>query len=322
MNSLCKTMDSILVLRTLTNGLNCIMEKNMACLGSSMKAGPYLESFYHQPKRRIVMYKVMIVEDEELVRRGISLLTHWDQFDMKLIGEAKNGAEGLEMALKFRPDIILTDIRMPVLSGIDMIDTIQKTYSPAFIILSAYSDFDYAKKALKMKVSDYLVKPFSDKDLEESLKNAIETIVESRNRQVISQKLESISNSTLATFNQYLSQHHTSKNTNLDKVLNIIHHRFSDNLSLKQIGEELLVSESYLSKLFKEESGYTFHDYLIQYRMKKACDFLSDNQIKIYEVADKIGFKDQRYFSVIFRKYVGMTPMQFKEKLVVKKNDK
>jgi two-component system, response regulator YesN len=268
------------------------------------------------------VYKVMIVEDEELVRRGISLLTHWDQFDMKLIGEAKNGEEGLEMALRFRPDIILTDIRMPVLSGIDMIDAIQKTYSPAFIILSAYSDFEYAKKALKMKVSDYLVKPFSDEDLEESLKNAIETIVENKNRNVISQKLASISNSTLATFNEYLSQHHTSKNSNFDKALSIIHHRFAENLSLKQIGEELLVSESYLSKLFKEESGYTFHDYLIQYRMKKACDYLSDNQVKIYEVADKIGFKDQRYFSVIFRKNVGMTPMQFKEKLVVRKNEK
>lgn len=268
------------------------------------------------------MYRVLIVEDEDLVRRGLSLLTHWNEYDMKLIGEAKNGSEGLDMAIKLRPDIILTDIRMPVMSGIEMIDAIQKTYCPAFIILSAYSDFEYAQKALKMKVTDYLVKPFSDYDLELSLKNAVDTIIENKNRQVISQKLASISNSTLATFNQYLSKHHTSKNSNFEKVLGIIHQRFFENLSLKQIGDELLVSESYLTKLFKEESGYTFHDYLTQYRMKKACDYLSDNQIKIYEVADKIGFKDQRYFSVIFRKYVGMTPMQFKEKLVVKKDEK
>ncbi|MBV1710046.1 MAG: response regulator, partial [Erysipelothrix sp.] len=63
------------------------------------------------------MYRVLIVEDEDLVRRGLSLLTHWNEYDMKLIGEAKNGSEGLDMAIKLRPDIILTDIRMPVMSG-------------------------------------------------------------------------------------------------------------------------------------------------------------------------------------------------------------
>ena len=86
------------------------------------------------------MYKVLIVEDEELVRRGLSLLTHWSEFDMELIGEAENGAEGLEMALKLRPDVILTDIRMPMMTGIEMIDAIQKTYYPVFIILTAYTD--------------------------------------------------------------------------------------------------------------------------------------------------------------------------------------
>ena len=226
------------------------------------------------------------------------------------------------MAIKLKPDIILTDIRMASMSGIELIDAIQKIYCPPFIILSAYSGFEYAQKALKMKVTDYLVKPFSDHDLEIALKNAVDTIIENKNRQVISQKLASISHSTLAVFNDYLSEHYTSKNSNFEKVLGIIHQRYYENLSLKQIADELLVSESYLTKLFKEESGYTFHDYLTQYRMKKACDYLSDNQIKIYEVADKIGFKDQRYFSVIFRKYVGMTPMQFKEKLVVNRDEK
>lgn len=268
------------------------------------------------------MYKVLIVEDEELVRRGLSLLTHWSEFDMELIGEAENGAEGLEMALKLRPDVILTDIRMPMMTGIEMIDAIQKTYYPVFIILTAYTDFDYAQKALKMKVTDYLVKPFLDQDLNTSLKMAVDKLVENSNHLVISQKLASISNSALATFNQYISEHKTSKNSNFEKVLAIIHSRFAENMSLKQIGDELFVSESYLNKLFKELSSYTFHEYLTQYRMKKACDYLNDNHMKIFEVANKIGFNDQRYFSVIFRKYVGMTPMQFKEKLVVNSNEK
>lgn len=260
------------------------------------------------------MYKVLIVEDEELMRRGLSLFTRWEDFNLVLIGEAKNGVEGLEMALRLRPDLILTDIRMPSMSGIDMIKEIHKVYNPIFIILSAYTDFDYAKKAIKLKAVDYLVKPFCDEELKDSLDHAVQMIIEQNESRFVSKKIDQLSSSLLARFDSYLLEHTTSKNDNFNKVVTLIQNQFDKDLSLKYLAKQLSLSESYLSKLFKKESGYTFHDYLTQYRVKKACEYLLETDLKVYEIVDKIGLHDQRYFSVVFRKYVGITPTQFRDK--------
>lgn len=260
------------------------------------------------------MYKVLIVEDEELMRRGLSLFTRWENFDLVLIGEARNGAEGYEMAVRLRPDLILTDIRMPAMSGIDMIKEIHKVYSPMFIILSAYTDFEYAKKAIKLKAVDYLVKPFSDEELKDTLINAVQMIIDQNDRTFVAEKINKLSSSAIAMFDSYLLEHTTSKNASFNKVVTIIKNQFDQDISLKSLSRQLSLSESYLSKLFKKESGYTFHDYLTQYRIKKACDYLLETDLKVYEIVDKIGLKDQRYFSVVFRKYVGLTPTQFRDK--------
>ena len=114
------------------------------------------------------MLKVLVVEDEPYVRRGIVLSVDWTALDCFVVGEAANGEEGYDAALKFQPNIIITDIRMPKMDGIEMLKRLREAGCKSeVIILTAYSDFEYAQNALHYGAADYLLKPFHDGELEQ-----------------------------------------------------------------------------------------------------------------------------------------------------------
>ena len=112
------------------------------------------------------MLKVVVVEDEELVRRGIVLAVDWASVDCVVVGEASNGEEGLEVIRRYHPDLVITDIKMPKLDGIEMLRQLRAEGNDAYaIFLTAYSDFDYAQAAVRLGAVDYLLKPFQDGEL-------------------------------------------------------------------------------------------------------------------------------------------------------------
>ena len=116
------------------------------------------------------MYKVLIVEDDPTVRRGLCTTIRWEELRCRVVGEAPNGEEGVEMAEKFSPDIVITDVKMPRMDGVEMIRQLRKNGCQArFIILTAYSDFGYAQSAIRLGVSDYLLKPLRDGAIEEAV---------------------------------------------------------------------------------------------------------------------------------------------------------
>ena len=120
------------------------------------------------------MLKVVLVEDEPLVRQGLALAVDWASMGCVVVGEAEDGEEGCRVARKTDPDLILTDVRMPRMDGISMIARLRQEGCRAeFIILTAYSDFEYAHSALKLGVTDYLLKPFED---DSELEAAVEKI--------------------------------------------------------------------------------------------------------------------------------------------------
>ena len=113
------------------------------------------------------MLKVVVIEDEELVRRGIVMAVDWASVDCEVVGEASNGEAGLELIARERPDIVVTDIRMPRMDGLEMLRRLREEGCGASVILlTAYSDFTYAQSALKLGAVDYLLKPFHDGELE------------------------------------------------------------------------------------------------------------------------------------------------------------
>ena len=121
------------------------------------------------------MYKVIVIDDEMLVRRGIVMETDWQALNCVVVAEAGNGIEGLEAVRKYHPDLLICDIRMPKMDGIEMLKELRAEGNDVSVIfLTAYSDFSYAQSALKLFASDYLLKPFGDGELEQAVNHALD----------------------------------------------------------------------------------------------------------------------------------------------------
>ena len=244
--------------------------------------------------RSALVYSIMIVEDEYLVRQGISSLVDFKKFDMQVIGEAENGIEAWEKIQAECPDIILTDINMPQMNGIKLAQLAREQYPQLHIIfLTGYDDFDYALSAVKLGADDYLLKPFSREDVEAMLIKVKEKLDKEKKQQQVHELVEKAEFSDLEQ---------------------AIHDRLADTeLSLKSLSFQLGFNSSYLSVLIKKELGLPFQDYLIQERMKRAKLLLLTTDLKVYEIAEQVGFEDMNYFSQRFKQIVGVTPRQFKK---------
>ena len=244
--------------------------------------------------RSALVYSIMIVEDEYLVRQGISSLVDFKKFDMQVLGEAENGIEAWEKIQAECPDIILTDINMPQMNGIKLAQLAREQYPQLHIIfLTGYDDFDYALSAVKLGADDYLLKPFSREDVEAMLIKVKEKLDKEKKQQQVHELVEKAEFSDLEQ---------------------AIHDRLADTeLSLKSLSFQLGFNSSYLSVLIKKELGLPFQDYLIQERMKRAKLLLLTTDLKVYEIAEQVGFEDMNYFSQRFKQIVGVTPRQFKK---------
>ena len=240
------------------------------------------------------MYSIMIVEDEYLVRQGIASLVDYEQFGMQVIAQAENGIEAWQKFQENPADILLTDINMPQMNGIELAKLVRDQAPKCHIVfLTGYDDFDYARTAIKLGADDYLLKPFSKDDVEEMLAKVQTKLDKERKKAQIQNLVDQ------------------GQRSELEEA---IHARLADSeLSLKNLALQLGFSPSYLSVLIKKELGLPFQDYLIQERMKKAKLLLLTTDLKIYEIAEQVGFEDMNYFSQRFKQVVGLTPRQFKK---------
>ena len=240
------------------------------------------------------MYSIMIVEDEYLVRQGIASLVDYEQFGMQVIAQAENGIEAWQKFQENPADILLTDINMPQMNGLELSKLVRDQAPKCHIVfLTGYDDFDYARTAIKLGADDYLLKPFSKDDVEEMLAKVQTKLDKERKKAQIQNLVDQ-------------GQH--------SELEEAIHERLADSeLSLKNLAFQLGFSPSYLSVLIKKELGLPFQDYLIQERMKKAKLLLLTTDLKIYEIAEQVGFEDMNYFSQRFKQVVGLTPRQFKK---------
>ena len=240
------------------------------------------------------MYSIMIVEDEYLVRQGIASLVNYEQFGMQVIAQAENGIEAWQKFQENPADILLTDINMPQMNGLELAKLVREQAPKCHIVfLTGYDDFDYARTAIKLGADDYLLKPFSKDDVEEMLAKLQTKLDKERKKAQIQNLVDQ-------------GQH--------SELEEAIHVRLADSeLSLKSLAFQLGFSSSYLSVLIKKELGLPFQDYLIQERMKKAKLLLLTTDLKIYEIAEQVGFEDMNYFSQRFKQVVGLTPRQFKK---------
>lgn len=243
------------------------------------------------------MLKVLVVEDEEIIRKGIVLAVDWAALDCAVVAEASNGQEGLEKAREVSPDLIITDLKMPKMDGLEMLENLRQGGCQAYvIILTAYDSFPYAQRAIRLGAVDFLLKPFHDGDLEEA-------VLRLQKRFLPKQEPPQ---ANLPPVRANIQSRYV-----LD-AMEYIGQNFSDsNLSVGQVASQLGLSEGHLSHLFKKEAGCTVGNYLTRCRIQHAMLLLRQRKQKVYEVAESCGYRDITYFSGTFKKLVGVSPSEY-----------
>lgn len=254
------------------------------------------------------MFKILVVDDENLVRKGIVMETDWARLDCMVVAEAANGEEGLEAIHKYRPDLVICDIRMPKMDGIKMVTELRNEGNETYVIfLTAYDDFAYAQNAVKLGASDYLLKPFEDGELETAVLS-IKKRVEERQSQGGREHEENV----LA----HASIQKGEKSKYVTEAMNYIMEHYADSdIGVRKIAESLGLSEGHLSHTFKKETEYTINAYITRYRVRVAMKLLQNCRYKVYEVAEMVGYKDITYFSTIFKKIAGVTPSEYQDRI-------
>ena len=239
------------------------------------------------------MYKVVVVEDEKRVRQGIIMGTDWSKINCIVMGEAGNGEEGVEIIRKCRPDIVVTDIRMPKMMGIEMIERVYEYgLEPYVIFLTAYDDFAYAQQAVKLGAADYLLKPFKDGELESTISKIIE-----KNRRDAQRKEQK---------NQELRLDPGDKSKYIMDAIAYVDVNYAN--------PNISVRAGHSSHLFRKETDSTLMVFVTKKRMRVAMSLLQDYRHKVYEVAEQVGYRNITYFSATFKKYVGVSPSEYQNR--------
>lgn len=254
------------------------------------------------------MLKLILADDEEMIRESIRSLINWNELGIDVVASCKNGAETLQAILQTDPDIVMTDIKMPGMSGLDLIRQVydRNDLIIEFILLSGYADFEYAKQAISYRVSNYLLKPCNENQIIEAIQKASEEI--RKRRRIRSLVPNSVfSKSPHSQYKDYINQ-----------IIDYVDRHFSDpDLSLKKISSDVLfMNADYLSREFFQQTGQKFTDYLTGLRITKAKAILKESSNeKIYLIADQVGFsKNPQYFVQLFKASTGMTPKAWAKK--------
>ncbi|HBE77305.1 MAG TPA: DNA-binding response regulator [Firmicutes bacterium] len=426
------------------------------------------------------MLTILVVDDEYLVRKGIRETIAWENYGFTIIGEAGNGKEALQLAITHHPDIIITDIRMPFMDGLEFMAKLKEAgLDSRIIVLSGYGEFDYARAAIENGAVSYLLKPVENENLIETITKVGEKIISDRNtleyyqqlqielpaikkqflldlingditaiddiqakltllqlplvvsgtnltviiklddfkiiaQQLPTQTLEQLREIIFYHANQCLgldgkgfqgfifeknpgewvliaqtsctadpvallkencktlfmklkdiarpelsnitisigiSNPHPAIteisrsydeaisaagckflpgnnsvvtfadngvadcHTEIKKAIAYIRTHYAENITAETAARELFISPSYLMHLFKAELGKTFNDSLVDCRIEMAKELLQNPQYRIYEVCQKVGYTDTKYFSQLFKKITGMSPKEYVKKI-------
>jgi len=243
------------------------------------------------------VFRVVVVDDEKLISSNIAknITTCDPSFEIAAI--CYDGLSALLAVEQYNPHILFTDIKMPLMDGLTLIEQVhKKNPTVRCVLISGYNEFEFAKTAIQCSAFDYLLKPLNKDELVKTLRRA---------------KDELLSEQSLLN-----TERETSTEDIVSSVIQFMHVNYASEINFSQIASAYNFSSSYLTKIFKEHTGTPPIRYLIEYRIKMAKGMLKDTNLSVKDVAEKTGFVDQFYFSKCFKSYCGVTPSQYKDKHV------
>ena len=237
--------------------------------------------------------RVLLVDDEIMIREGFKRLFDWEAHDCEVVGEAGDGMEALTKIDALRPDIVIMDINIPIMNGLKVIQLSRiKHPNTAFVIVSGYDDFSYCREVLRLQITDYILKPVNYEEFGSCIDNMKISLFE--RRVSAAEEPEKQEERTITGLTRYLQEH------------------LAEEISLSVLAEEFHLNPQYISQLFKSEIGVNFLAYLTNIRMEKAKKLLLTTSLSIAEVAEQSGYGDYRVFTKVFKKSEGVTPSQYR----------
>lgn len=240
--------------------------------------------------------KVLIVDDEPYMIEYIKKLVHWESYGFCQVLTAKGGSMARDLLQEHRPELLITDIKMPKISGLDLSRIIKENdYPTKVIIISGYSEFEYAKQALRYGVSEYLVKPVLKDDFTETLER------------ILGKNLDQQADAESSTQEVF-----DSHGDAISYVKKYIGENYDKNLSLYALGQIVHLHPAYLSKIFKEATDVNLSNYITDIKMQKAAQLLEQTQLRIHEVMEQVGYQKSQYFSKLFKDKYGITPKEYR----------
>lgn len=243
------------------------------------------------------MLTVYIADDEIWITLGLTKLLEKSGFDIWVVGTANNGLTAREEIVECKPDIVFTDIRMPGMTGLELLRDIHKE-SPEtkVVMISGYAEFSYAQEAVQHHAYDYLLKPIKEEELGRILRNVTEEngIAQSASEE---DKIE------------------TASLKMIDQVINDIRNHYTEDIQLTTLATKYSVSIARLSTAIKKQIGMNFSDYVAQLRIQRAKELLADDTLSISEIAEIVGYNDYFYFIKVFKKVQGISPSKYRKSL-------
>ena len=246
------------------------------------------------------MYKVVIIDDEEIISEGLKHCFPWDQFNCEVVATATDARLGSIAVQKYRPHILFTDIKMPNMDGLTMLEGLKGEFPDMQIsILTGFRDFEFARRAIAVGVTRFLLKPSKMNELAEAI-NAMTANLRKGNSTPEDNSSENLYSQDLSFI--------------VKNALKYIETHYTDKLSLTDIAENIFVSPWYLSKLLNKHTGKSFTDILHQVRISKAKQLLVNTDYRIGKISELCGFNDVTNFSKTFKKLENSSPNEYRQK--------
>ncbi|OXS54719.1 hypothetical protein B1A99_25665 [Cohnella sp. CIP 111063] len=253
------------------------------------------------------MLNLMIVDDEPIIHKGLINIIEKGSTPCSEIVCAYDGVEALEKMRDYKPDLVITDIQMPEMNGLELIaEAKNRELCNRFILLTGFDHTEYLRKAIRCQVIDYLLKPINKVELYDVLANVSIEIMGTASTRPSAREKD-------AAFVRLENSSPLSRN--VEKIIQYIHKNYALELSLDQIAEHVYLHPNYISSLFRKETGITFIHYVHLYRIQKAKQLMATKQeMSFHQIAEKVGYENVRHFFSIFKKYCGLTPGEYRSR--------
>jgi two-component system response regulator YesN len=250
-------------------------------------------------------YSVVIVDDEKWLIIDLLKSVAWEEYGFEVESYYTSSTAALEKICEIKPEVVFTDIRMPKLNGIELVEEARKAgINSEFVIISAYADFESAQKAIQLSVADYLLKPINIKALTELLIT-------------LKERLDNKAASNVETVTSEETSIKYDNSASFSRITNYIKEHASEEIYLSHISEKFYINKNYLCHLFQKNLNMTFSQYLRTLRVEEAKRLLKETSLSLEEIASVTGIGDNFYFNKVFKKLEGVSPGAYRKEFEV-----